>query len=205
MPSTTAPPVCSGAVAIIASAGGIAALQKLLAGLPRNFPWPVLIAQHLSPMAPSVLAGLLARRSPLDVLWAEPNVSPRPGTVYLARPGCRLEASTSGFVVTPLEKRHSAWLTGADALFRSVAATYGSGAIGIVLSGMMAAGVEGLRAIRRAGGLVLAESEVSAEHFSMPMSAIDLGRADIVYPVSRMAEALVAFAEFQGLPRVPAV
>lgn len=57
-------------------------------------------------------------------------------------------------------------------------ALYGGKAIGIVLSGMLAAGVRGLRAIRR-HGLVLAESASSAAHFSMPMSAIDLGKAGI--------------------------
>jgi two-component system chemotaxis response regulator CheB len=205
LPSTTAtvascapPGASTGAVAVIASAGGISALFKLLAGLPASFPLPVLVSQHLSRTAPSLLAELLARRSALRVEWARFGHMPRPGTVYLAEPGYQLEASTSGFVVTRLAPRASAWLAAADALLESVAATYGSKSVGIVMSGMIAAGTRGVRAIRAQGGIALAESEASAGYFSMPMAAIDLGKADIVCSATRIAEALIAFTEFQA-------
>lgn len=185
----------SGAVAIVASAGGISALVDLLAGLPRTFGLPIFIAQHLSRTAPSLLTNVLGFRSKLRFKWAEEGEQPDGGTVYVVPAGFRLEVRAEGLALAPLPLPSRSWIASADALLASVALRYGPDAIGVVLSGVLWAGTQGARAIQKAGGIVIAQSEASARHFDMPRAARDLGKADIVFPPRRIAEALIVLAD----------
>jgi chemotaxis response regulator CheB len=185
----------SGAVGIVASAGGISALTELLAPLPANFPLPIIVVQHLAPRSGNLLPALLARSAKLKTKWAEAGEIPLGGTVYIASAGCKLDLRPDGFTIAPLPPSASSWLSCPDTILTSLARCYGAGAIGIVLSGMIAAGVAGMRAIHAAGGLTMAQSEASAEHFAMPLGAIDLGKAEIVTSPWRIAEALLVLME----------
>lgn len=182
------------AVAIVGSAGGIPALLELLAMLPATFPFPIVVSQHLSPAAPSVLPAILAYRTRLPVKWAEPGERPRAGVVHVVPPGCRLGIQADGFAIAALPPFARSWLACPDVLLRSLAECYGAGAVGIVLSGALAAGVAGLRAIRRGGGIAIAQSERSAFFSAMPIGAIDLGKAELVLSPTRIAEALLVLA-----------
>lgn len=182
------------AVAIIGSAGGIPALLELLAVLPATFPFPIVISQHLSPASPSVLPAILAYRAHLPVKWAEQEERPRGGTVYVVPPGCQLAIREDGFAIAVLPPFARSWLVCPDVLLRSLAERYGAGAVGIVLSGTIAAGIDGLRAIRRGGGLAIAQSERSASFSNMPVGAIDLSKAELVLSPARIAEALIVLA-----------
>lgn len=182
------------AVAIVGSAGGIPALLELLAMLPATFPFPIVISQHLSPASPSILPAILACRARLPVKWAEQEERPRGGTVYVVPPGCQLAIRADGFAIAALPPFARSWLVCPDVLLRSLAKCYGAGAIGIVLSGMIAAGVAGLRAIRRGGGVAIAQSERSAFFSDMPVAAIDLAKAELVLSPTRIAEALLVLA-----------
>jgi chemotaxis response regulator CheB len=192
---STPPAVRRSAVAIIGSAGGIPALIELLAFLPSSFPFPIIVAQHLSPSLPSVLPGILARRTGLAVKWAEPEERPCGGIVYVVPPGRQLEIRADGFAISALPLYSRGWLVCPDRLLCSLAECYGAGAVGIVLSGMLAAGIVGLRAIRRRGGIIIAQSGRSSRFFDMPVGAIDLGKAELVLSPARIAEALVIFSE----------
>ncbi len=183
------------AVGIIASAGGIPALLDLLPALPPSIPFPIIIAQHLPAALPSNLPAILAYRVALPVKWAEAGERPRAGTVYLSPPGCEVAVRQDGFAITPLPPFSSGWLACPDILLRSLAERYGAGAVGIVLSGMLAAGIAGLRAIRDRGGVIMAQTVGSASFFDMPVGAIDLGKAELVLSPTRMAEALVVLAQ----------
>ncbi len=199
-PSTAVPtdgsePAGSAAIAIAASAGGIAALIELLSVLPGGYPIPIFVAQHLAPFSPSILPEILGWRTELRVKWAEDGELPRGGTVYLAPPAHGMEVRESRLWIAPLPPGITSWLRCPDLMLRSVAQSYGARAVGIVLSGMLGAGISGLRAIRSHGGISMAQDEVSSPHFDMPRAAVDLGKADIVLPPSRMAEALLALAE----------
>lgn len=185
----------SGAVGIVASAGGIAALATLLAPLPAEFPFPIIIVQHLSRHAPSLLPGLLARTSRLATKWAEPGEVPQAGTVYIAPAGHELDLWPEGFALASLPPCATSWLSCPDTMLTSLARCYGSRAVGIVLSGMLAAGIDGMRAIRAAGGLTMAQSKASAMHFAMPLGAIDLGKAEIVTSPRRIGEALLVLTQ----------
>ena len=190
-----------GAVVIVASAGGINALSALLSALPRSFSLPIFIAQHLSPTARSILPTVLNRRSSLTVAWATHGTYPHQGCVYLAPPATCLRIAGEGFSISRLAERSSSWLQSADDLIISVVQHYGARTIAVVLSGSMAAGVAGFRAVKVAGGITMAQNEISSSHFMMPRAAIDLAKADFVTSPARMATALeVAADQWAGLP-----
>lgn len=178
------------AVVVLASAGGIAATTEVLSALPVPFPAPIFLSQHLPHDRTSELAPLLQRRLKLEVKWAASGPRAVPGTVYVVPPAHELDVRPSGLIVRRLQEAWFNWFNSADVLLRSVAATYGAGAIAVTLSGMMATGVAGLRAIRQQGGVTLAQNEQSSSFFPMPRAAIDLGMADMVFPPERIAEAL---------------
>jgi len=142
-----------------------------------------------------VLDLILSWRCALDVGWAAHGDEPRAGHVHLAPPGTRLGVSAAGFEVTPLAPASSSWLTCGDHLINSVAALYGARSVGIVLSGAMPAGIEGLRAVKACGGFAMAQDRISSEYFEMPSAAIDLAKAEIVMAPRRMASVLQIIAE----------
>lgn len=183
----------SGAVAIVASAGGIPALFELLTNLPRDFALPIFIAQHLA-RGRSVLDKVLSLRSGLSVGWAINGATAREGEVYLVPPGMTLSVNAGGFVVRPLAQPSASWLSSGDELISSLIELYGSRTAAIVLSGMLPAGLKGLRAINACGGITMAQTPSTAEALDMPSAAIDLGKANIVLPPWRLAHALRAVA-----------
>jgi two-component system, chemotaxis family, protein-glutamate methylesterase/glutaminase len=184
----------SGAVAIVASAGGIPALISLLSALPDKFPLPIFVAQHLGRGA-SGLDRVLGWHCALSVGWAVDGARPREGHVYLVPPGMRLRISAAGFHLSALAAPSASWLSSGDHLINSVAALYGPRSIAIVLSGAMPAGVKGLRAVKACGGFALAQDRISSGAFEMPSAAIDFAKAEIVMPPARMASVLEFIAQ----------
>ena|GEM_PF-2012930 len=185
---------CLGAVAIVASAGGIPALIELLGGLEPTFPLPILVAQHL-PRIPSVLDRILSSCCSLPVRWAEPGRCGSFAGVHLACPGTGIRLTSSGIEIDLLPSLPTSWLATGDRMIESVFSIYGSRTVAIVLSGMLPAGVAGVQAVRLGGGLTMAQDRHSSTDFEMPSAAIDMGRAEIVCPPWKMAEVLTLVAE----------
>jgi two-component system chemotaxis response regulator CheB len=175
-------------VAIAASSGGPQALDILLSGLPGNLPAAVLIVQHMPVGFTASLAERLNRRSALAVREAQDGDELRPGRVYIAPGGHHLRAEAS---VVRLDDRPP--VRGlrpcANVLMQSVAGCFGARAVGVVLTGMGADGADGCRAIREAGGAVLAQDQASSVIYGMPRAAA--GWANAVVPLEQMAAALV--------------
>ena len=180
-------------VAIAASAGGIPQLQVLLRRIPADFNAPILIAQHSSPMQGG-LPGILARRCALPVFPAVEGVDVEPGRVYVAAAGEHVIVEGGKLKTLGTERRNFV-RPSADLLFQSVAAEHGSGAIGVVLSGLGRDGAKGARAIKHAGGTVLTADQSSSQHFGMPEKAIRTGCVDLALPVTALADALVALVQ----------
>jgi two-component system chemotaxis response regulator CheB len=177
-------------VAIAASAGGLSALTALLASLPRNFPVPVLVVQHLDPNHASALAEILSRRTPLAVRHAVHNDAVVPGVVYVAPPACHLEVgSDCRLQLTHTEPVHFS-RPSADRLFQSAAKAW-SPIIGVVLTGAGSDGASGAVAIKAAGGVVIAQDEATSAFFGMPGAAIEAGAVDFVLPLDDIAPALM--------------
>ena len=182
-----------GAVAIVASAGGISALIELLAVLGHGFALPIIIGQHLAPT--SILPRILAWHCGVCAKWAEAGEMPESENVYIAPPGHGVHVGHDGFDVFPLSQNPRGWLCSPDILLQSLAVRYEASAIGVVLSGSIACGIDGLRAIQAKGGLTFAQNKKSSIHFVMPQAAVDLGKADIILSPRRIAQALNVVAD----------
>jgi two-component system chemotaxis response regulator CheB len=136
------------------------------------------------------LADRLASRSRLKVGEAVEGQVVEPGEVLIAPAGRHLKVRRRGSVVRVVlddEPREALHRPSVDVLMASVAKAYGARSLGILLTGMGADGVEGLRAIRQAGGLTLAESEETCVIFGMPKAAIEAGVVDRALPLHRLA------------------
>ncbi len=178
-------------VAFAASAGGLSALSQVLSGLPSEFPASLLVVQHLDPRHRSLMADILSRRTGLEVKEAVTGERVCPGTVYIAPPNKHLLVDPdSTLLLTQTELVHFV-RPSADLLFESVAASFQDRAIAVVLSGTGSDGAMGVRAIKKMGGTVIAQSVESAEFSGMPDAAIESGSVDFVLSLKEIAPALV--------------
>ncbi len=167
-------------VAIATSTGGPAALQRLLATLPGDFPAPVVVVQHITPGFIDGLADWLNRGSDLHVKVAEDGESLAQHTVYLAPDDRHLEVTPRAAVRLARAAPVGGFRPSGTVLFESAARAYGPAAVGVILTGMGEDGVVGLRALREAGGRVIAQDEQSSVIFGMPGAAVAAGLADLV-------------------------
>lgn len=177
-------------VVIGGSAGGITALIQLLAALPSDFPFPILVVQHIAPIRVSVLADVLGYRAQLRVKWAEDGEIVAPATVYVAPPNSHLLIRPGDRIELSGKQRVGYWRPAVDVLFQSAAELYGERTIAVILSGMMWDGAKGMAAVVKGGGIAIAQKEDSAEYFEMPAAAIDFGHADLMMSPSEIANAL---------------
>jgi two-component system chemotaxis response regulator CheB len=177
-------------VAMVSSAGGISALSKVLAGLDANFSASVLVVQHLDPRHESLMADILNRRTPLQVIQARDGEALEPGVVYVAPPDRHLLVNPDRHMhLSQSELVHFLRPSG-DLLFESVAAVYRERAIGVVLTGTGSDGALGVQGIKKVGGTVIAQDQASSEFFGMPGAAIKTGVPDFVLPLEEIARAL---------------
>lgn len=181
-------------IAIGASTGGVEALTKLLAQWPQNCP-PTVIVQHISGALAKALARRLDTISPAHVVLAESDQFLKPGHVYLA-PGNERHLVVRGrnrliskLIVSDPVSGHR---PSVDALFQSVAAVVNGDATGILLTGMGEDGARGLLAMRQAGCETIAQDEATSIVYGMPRVATEMGAANQVLPIGRVAEAVFA-------------
>jgi two-component system, chemotaxis family, protein-glutamate methylesterase/glutaminase len=178
-----------GAVAIGASAGGVEALSNLAAGLSPDLPYAFLVTLHISAGAPSVLAHILDRQGPLPAITAEHDARLKPGYIYVARPDHHLLVEDQRVVLSqgPTENGHRPAI---NALFRSVAVSFESRSIGVLLSGVLDDGVLGLEAIRSRGGVTIGQSPEDALFPALPRNAHNAGVLDRQVPASDVGRVL---------------
>ena len=178
-------------VAMAASAGGLAACSKVLSGLHDDFPAAILLVQHLDPRHRSLMAEILSRRTALPVKQAVEGERIVQGTVYVAAPDRHLLVNPDhSLSLTQSELVHFV-RPSADLLFESVAASYRTRAIAVVLTGTGTDGSMGVRAIKKMGGTVICQDEKTSEFFGMPGAAIKTGEVDFILPLDEIASALV--------------
>ena len=180
-------------VVIGVSAGGPRALQRLLPRLPQGFGAPVLVVQHFAVELFSSLLHTLSSCVSLPVCGAAHEQVIERGHVYLCPPDhqCSVLRLGDRLVSHLVEDRESTYRPCIDASMQSVAASCGAGAIGVLLTGMGSDGVEGLRSIMEAGGLTIAESELTASVYGMPREAQSAGVAQRVLPLHQISTELL--------------
>ena len=179
-------------IAIAASTGGPAALARLVADLPADFPTPLLVVQHMTPGFTTSFAGWLRSASALAIRVAEAGESLMPGTLYLAPEGRHLQVAPGPKAVLSSGLPVAGFRPSGSVLFDSVAEVYGAAATAVVLTGMGEDGIAGLRTLRRAGGRVLAQDRESCVVFGMPAAAIAAGLVDEVVSLGALGGRLRA-------------
>jgi two-component system, chemotaxis family, protein-glutamate methylesterase/glutaminase len=186
------PKVANKVVAIAASLGGRKAISEILSALPADFPAAITVVQHLSPLYRSHMAELLSHRTALQVKDAWIGELLCPGIVYIAIPGKHLLVNLDGTLSLSDTPKVNFVRPAADLLFESVAASFNSRAIAVVLTGRHNDGAIGVQAIKKHGGTAIAQDEATCECFSMPKTAIDTGKVDLVLPLDAIASTLVS-------------
>jgi two-component system chemotaxis response regulator CheB len=188
-------------VAIGVSTGGPQALEYVLSQLPGDFPGTITVVQHMPDGFTDMFARRLDEVCPLRVKEAQSGDVLQPGRVLIC-PGSRhmkvKRLPLGDIVVLCDEARVNGHRPSADVLLRSVADEFKSNAIGVLMTGMGDDGAEGLGAIRKEGGMTIAQSEESCVVFGMPKAAIERGYAVRVVGLDMMGATLQALCGRNG-------
>lgn len=182
-------------VAIGISTGGPPVLQTILQRLPKNFPVPILIVQHISAGFLHGMADWLNKTTGFPIHIAAHEEKPLPGCAYLAPDGAQMGLSANGCIELTDAPPENGLRPAASCLFRSVAKVYGAKAIGILLTGMGRDGAAELKTLRDKGAITIAQDEASSVIHGMPGEAIRLGAAMYVLPPEKIADMLEVLAK----------
>lgn len=181
-------------LAIGASTGGPNALVELIPALPRDFPVPVVIVQHMPALFTRLLAARLDAKSSLSIREGEPGQILTPGEAWIAPGGYHMTVERQGTSVrlaTNQNPPENSCRPAVDPLFRSVAAVFGGNVLAVVLTGMGNDGVSGAKNVRERGGQVYVQDEASSVVWGMPGQVAAAGLADGVFPLRSMAAEIV--------------
>lgn len=181
-------------VVIGGSAGGVEALQELIAGLPGGLPAAVFVVVHMASHSPGVLGQILDRAGPLPCAQAMDGELIRPSRVYVAQPDFHMLLNQHWVRVVQGPKENRA-RPAIDPLFRSAAAAYGQRVIGVVVTGLLDDGTAGLYTIKQQGGLAMVQDPLDALYGDMPRNAMQRVAVDYVLPLAEMPETLVRLTQ----------
>ncbi|HLY40884.1 MAG TPA: chemotaxis-specific protein-glutamate methyltransferase CheB [Terracidiphilus sp.] len=200
--SDNAASACDPEVIVIGvSTGGPAALDLLLPSLPSTFPLPLLVVQHMPELFTRQLAARLDQHCALRVREAADGDAVAAGTIYIARGNWHLKvvADQRAKSSRKLQLAQSAEVNhcrpAVDVLFRSAVDLYGASVIAVVLTGMGSDGLAGARAVRTAGGIVLAQDQATSAVWGMPGAVAGAGLANRVLPLEAIAPEILKIVE----------
>ncbi|MGV3485446.1 MAG: chemotaxis protein CheB, partial [Planctomycetaceae bacterium] len=180
-------------VGIGASAGGFDALSRLLGAVPENPNVAFVIIQHLPRDKESLAAEVISRFTRLPVIEVHDETVVAPNHLYVIPPGKFLQIDHGRLSLRDMTGPRGVPVA-VDFFFRSLANDQRQCAVGVILSGTGSDGTLGVKALKSAGGLVIAQDPPSAEHSGMPQSAIDSGAVDQILVPEKIAEAILRFA-----------
>jgi two-component system chemotaxis response regulator CheB len=195
----------SSIVVIGASAGGVSALRLLVGSLPATFSAPILIVLHIGANR-SELPALLAAAGPIPAKHADDGEIIAPAHIYVAPPDCHMTVADGRLRLSRGPKENCA-RPSIDPLFKSAAESYGSNAIGVILTGNLNDGTLGLLEIKRHGGVAVAQDPGDAAHPDMPRSAAAHVKLDYCLPLADIAKLLIELVNADGkavaMPIIP--
>ena len=187
-----------------ASAGGVEALRAVVHELPQNLAATVFVVLHLPPSGTSVLPRILRRAGTLPAVHASNGAIFERGCIYIAPPDQHMRF-LDGAVTLDRGPRENGHRPAVDPMFRSAAKAFGGRVIGVVLSGVLDDGAEGLVSVKEAGGATLVQSASDAMYPTMPAAAIEaVGEPDVVGTASELAAAIVELTKQPPPGPVPA-
>jgi two-component system chemotaxis response regulator CheB len=210
------PPACGvryKAIVMGGSAGSFEALGAVLSAFAPDFALPVLVVQHLHPGDDGSFARHLARATRLPVVEPCDKERIEPGCVYTAPANYHLLVERTATIALSVDEKINWSRPSIDVLFESAARAWRETVIAVILSGASADGANGMRAVKAAGGLTIAQDPASAQYPLMPRAAIDTGAVDEVLRAPEIGQRLLGFAtrsadggemrESEGLSRDP--
>jgi two-component system chemotaxis response regulator CheB len=174
-----------------ASTGGPATVMRLAPGFTRDFPAAVFLVQHMPASFTTQYATQLAEFTSIRVKEAESDETVQPGTLYICPGAQHLRVMPTGRIqLDAASGRINGYLPNIDVTMETVAAFAGAMSIGVILTGMGNDGANGAKAIKSAGGMVLAQDEASSVIFGMPAEAIKLAVVDHVLGIDDIYAAI---------------
>lgn len=185
-------------VGIGASTGGPPVLQTILAGLPKDFPAPLLVVQHIARGFLAGMAEWLNQTTALQIHLASYGTTPLPGHVYLAPDDFHMGIGAGDAIVLTREEPENHLRPAVSFLFRSLAEAYGPNALGVLLTGMGKDGAAELKLMKDKGAITIAQDRESSVVHGMPGEAIALGGATQVLPADKIAAVLVALVNHRN-------
>jgi two-component system chemotaxis response regulator CheB len=177
-----------------ASTGGPPVLKIILGSLPKDFPVPILIVQHIARGFLSGLVEWLNQTTSLQIHIASHEMCLLPGHAYLAPDDFHMGVSASGRILLTREEPENGLRPAVSHLFRSLAEVCGPNALGVLLSGMGKDGAAELKLMKDRGATTIAQDRESSVIHGMPGEAIQLGGVTHVLPAERIADTLIANA-----------
>lgn len=182
-------------VAIAASLGGPRALSHVLRVIPKGFPAPVCICQHISEGFTEGLAHWLSLETALRVQEATHEQQMEPGSVYIAPSGAHLMIRGDGRLLLDNRPPVRGFRPSCDLLLSSAAEAFGRRCIGVILTGMGRDGARGLKEIRERGGKTIAQNAETCVVYGMPREAVLLGAAEEILALDRIGPTLLEWVE----------
>ncbi|MFO7720473.1 MAG: chemotaxis protein CheB [Gillisia sp.] len=181
------PDKISRVVVIGTSAGGLSALKKLISQLPGDFPLPILVVRHISPDATgNVLLDELNTLGTVKCQHGKSGNILKPGNLYLAPSDHHLMIGGDLKILVTKGAHENRSRPAIDPLFRSAAVAFGTGVIGILLTGYLDDGTSGMKAIKSCGGTCIVQDPDEAEYPDMPRNALNNVKIDYSLPISEM-------------------
>ncbi|HKT47152.1 MAG TPA: chemotaxis response regulator protein-glutamate methylesterase [Candidatus Acidoferrales bacterium] len=181
-------------LAIGTSTGGPNALAEVLPALPRNFPVPIVIVQHMPPLFTRLLAERLTKQASIPVREGAPGTRLDAGQAWIAPGDYHMtveKQGTAAYLATNQNPPENSCRPAVDPLFRSVAKAFGANVLAVVLTGMGSDGVVGSQHIREHGGQVYIQDEASSVVWGMPGQVAAAGLANAVYPLQSIGQEIV--------------
>jgi len=178
-------------VLIVASRGGLAALTCVLGSFPKDFPAAVVVVQHRAELPGSAWQNVVQRMTTMPVKSIAPGDTLKPGSVSLAPATSHVHITDEGHLKLTDGVRIRGVLSSANPLFETAAENLGIRTIAVVLTGWGRDATDGVQAVRRTGGVVIAQDERSCVDFGMPGSAIATGSVDYVRSVEDIGPLVV--------------
>jgi two-component system chemotaxis response regulator CheB len=183
------------AIVIGISTGGVGTLKALLGALPKDFPLPILIVQHLCPDSGDAMAVFLDELCAMHVKEADEQERPTGGWVYLAPANYHLMVEPDGRLGLSTDPPVNFSRPSVDVLFETAAEAFGEGLIGVVLTGAGIDGSRGLKRIKDKGGVAVVQDPDDAAADSMPRHAMAAVHPDHVVTLSTLPQLFINLSE----------